>query len=806
MSSSFLPIEASPSGPPPPLGPPDRPAAPAETGRPLTEASDGRGGGSQQGIDLVRLYMALKRFRWLILGVTVAGLGGGIVATRYIKPLYTVNATIWIENSSRGQPGTPIQGEELLSARAWVDLLQTYRVLDPVVERQKLYLTTPSGPDADLFSQFRLGDGFLPGPYELTVDKQGRTYELRQTKRLVTEKGSTRDSIGRSVGFRWAPRLGPATHGRQIAFEVLTPREASQVLRNRLRTSLREQNFLNLTLTDNEPDAAAATMNLLITRFVDEAAAQKRAKLTLLAEVLDTQVINQADKLSRAEQALESYKVGTVTLPREEAPVAAGLQLTQPTVYGQYFQMRTALDQLRRDRIGIEMILDRAQRGELAVDAFNTIGTVKTAPDLQKVLGELSVAEAKVRTYLAQYTEEYKPVKDLREQIETIRTKTIPLYASALVNELKNQEGDLDRRIQDAGRELRQIPVRSHTEARLSRERNQAENLFTSLETSRQQARLAEASAIPDVRIVDSAVAPARPSKNSAPVIVLFGLAGGLGLGLGLALLLDRLDKRFRYPEQVSRGLGLPILGTVPQIKSGRNGGSDHEQVAQVVEAFRSVRLNLSHCYEPNAPISLVISSPSPGDGKSLICANLALSFAEAGYRTLLVDGDIRRGDLHRTFGAERRPGLIDCLTGVADVGGALRTTTHPRLMLLPSGSRRREGPELLGQQRMRDFVAQLRERFEVVVIDSPPLGAGVDPFVLATMTGNLALVLRAGETDRQLAEAKLQILDRLPVRLIGAILNDVRVGEGAYRYYSYSYGYVAGDEESPSLPAGTSA
>jgi Mrp family chromosome partitioning ATPase len=129
-------------------------------------------------------------------------------------------------------------------------------------------------------------------------------------------------------------------------------------------------------------------------------------------------------------------------------------------------------------------------------------------------------------------------------------------------------------------------------------------------------------------------------------MVILIGLAAGLGLGLGIALLVDRFDKRFRYPEQVSHDMGLPILGTIPRI---RQANVSPEEAGQVIEAFRSIRLNLSHSYEQGVPIALAISSPASGDGKSLVSSNLALSFAEAGYRVLLIDGDTRRGDLHRT-------------------------------------------------------------------------------------------------------------------------------------------------------------
>jgi capsular exopolysaccharide synthesis family protein len=475
--------------------------------------------------------------------------------------------------------------------------------------------------------------------------------------------------------------------------------------------------------------------------------------------------------------------------------------MTTPSVYTQYFTMRSTRDDLRRDRRAVAELLARIDEDVAAVDAFHTIPSVQSAPDLQKVLTELSTAEGELRTQLQRYTEQHRSVKDLRERIGNLRSRTIPLYARALVQQLDEQEAALAARIDSYEKDMRQIPTRVQTEARLRRTVDQADLLYRNLENSRQQAKLAEASAIPDVRIVDSAEVPTRPSGNSTVTLILIGLGAGLGVGVGIAFLLDRLDRRVRYPEQVSQGLGLSILGTIPQV---RHHNPTPDEAAQVIESFRSVRLNLMHSYVQGSSIALAISSPSPGDGKSLVSSNLALSFAEAGLRTVLVDGDTRRGDLHRTFGVERRPGLLDHLSGEADHTAILRPSTHPNLMVIPCGARRRQGPELLGSSRMQDLINILKGRYEVVIVDTPPLGAGIDPFVLATATGNLALVLRAGETDRQLAEAKLQVLDRLPVRLLGAILNDVRVGEGAYKYDAYSYGYLAGDEEesSASLPA----
>jgi capsular exopolysaccharide synthesis family protein len=207
--------------------------------------------------------------------------------------------------------------------------------------------------------------------------------------------------------------------------------------------------------------------------------------------------------------------------------------------------------------------------------------------------------------------------------------------------------------------------------------------------------------------------------------------------------------------------------------------------------------VNLAHSFSTAGAVRLTISSPSAGDGKSLIASNLAVSFASAGYQTVLVDGDIRRGELHRMFGTDRRPGLLDYLQGDASLEQIVRPSNQPGLWVIPCGTRRQHGPELLGSGAMQRLLEQLQQRFNAVLVDSPPLGAGVDPFVLGAATGNLLLVVRSGETDRHLAEAKLGLVDRLPIRVVGAVLNDVRA-TGAYRYYSYLYGYTSEEEDQP--------
>lgn len=744
---------------------------------------------------IARLISAFRRFAWLILLITAVGTAASVIATRFITPVYVVSGTMWIE-SGMGQRG-PIQAPGLLSTFSWDELLRTYTVLDPVVERMKLYLRPGKGATDSMFEGFELAERFAPGNYTVTVDDAGSEFSVKNASGTIVSSGRVIDSVGKELGFKWLP--GPA-HLRaktKFAFSVVTPRDASQELQGKLvaKTSI-EGTFLTLKLTGANGKHLAETMNALQNQFVDVAAELKKRKLTELTKLLGEQEQQQETKLHGAEQALESFRIATITQPREDGPVVPGLQMTTNSAYGRYFQQRVNLETIRYDRQSLEAVLSRLETGGITVDAFILIPAVRSAPDLTRVLQELSTADATLRALRTRYTDEYKPIKDLEESIFAMRTATIPTYARALVRQLKIEESKIENQIATAGQELKGIPVRAINEGRLQRDKDAAQALFTNLQNRYEEAKLAEISAIPDVRVLDHAKEPTRPQGNQKSKIILMGIMGSFALGIGLAFLLDRLDRRFRYPEQASHELGLSILGAIPVIPRGRNGRPvPADKLAQVVEAFRSVRLNLAHTFESPSTICFTISSPSPGDGKSLIAANLALSFAEAGYRTLLVDGDIRRGELHRTFGTDRRPGLLDYLTTGGDVDTFLRPTTHGRLTLLPCGTRHQHGPELLGSARMAELIALLKGRFEVILVDSPPLGAGIDPFVLGTHTGSMLLVLRSGETDRQMAEAKLRILDRLPVRMLGAILNHIDSGTGPYKYYSYSYGYAAENE-----------
>jgi len=257
---------------------------------------------------------------------------------------------------------------------------------------------------------------------------------------------------------------------------------------------------------------------------------------------------------------------------------------------------------------------------------------------------------------------------------------------------------------------------------------------------------------------------------------------------------MDRLDKRLRYVQQIGERLGLGIIGAVPH--AAQKAKTDPAVVAQLLESFRSLRLNLCYAATQTRPLMFTVTSANASEGKSLVSANLALSFAEGGFRTLLIDGDLRRGSLHTTFATERRPGLVDVLIGNIGLGDALRSTSHPKLSLLPRGSRLATAPELLVSEAFHRMVAGLGADYDVVLIDSPPLAAGMDPHALCVATTNVLFVVRLAHTDGHYARQKLELLARFPVRILGVVANDVQEAVGLNKEYSYLPGYSGFDED----------
>ena len=771
------------------------PYAPSPVQPAIYRGGDAGGEGAQSGGgELGRLLAALNRFKWLVLAAVILGSVGGVLASRMITPEYTVQSTVLLTAASgASQARGPVREDALLDAQGWIDLLKSYAIADSVVMQLTLYLEPRKAADSVVFRDFQLNRArFFPGNFKLEVT--GPRYTLRDELGIFNEQGIVGDSIGRTVGFLWRPNKAVLGDNRTIAFKVNTPRQTSNAILQRLGVNLLPgSNLISLSLSGTPQQKPAETLNAWGDQFTRIAADLKTARLSQFVRILTAQRREAEQRLKGAELALQQFRVNTIAEPSEGLavkPGVNGIEMRDP-VFDNYFRERLGLQALQRDRMALDRVAASVTPTSTPIEALLSIPAVATEPGaltLRESLNELVKKQATVRTLREQYTDSMRVVKDALYGMQLLQSTTIPQQLAAFRGELLKREQQMTASVATSTGELQGIPSRSIQQEAYRRELDNASTLYSSLQARAAEAELSEKSAIPDVRILDRAVMPLDPSRNTAPRIILMAVAGSLAFGIGLAFLLDRVDRRFRYPSQATRDLGLQILGVVPVVDQGRR--NSPEKVANVVEAFRTLRMNARYACMPSQKVTLSVTSPGPGDGKSLVASNLALSFAEGGWRTVLIDADLRRGFLNETFDLPATPGLIEYLEGTSSLDDVLRETHHGNLAVIAGGTRHRRAPELLATPRMQELVALLSRSFDAIIVDTPPLGAGTDAYAIATATQNLALVLRGGVTDVRMAKAKLETLDRLPVQVIGAILNGVETNDGVYQYYSYDPHY----------------
>jgi capsular exopolysaccharide synthesis family protein len=298
---------------------------------------------------------------------------------------------------------------------------------------------------------------------------------------------------------------------------------------------------------------------------------------------------------------------------------------------------------------------------------------------------------------------------------------------------------------------------------------------------------------------LDSAVLPESPTSPNVRLAIVIGLIAGLMLGLVYAAIRHTFDRRIQNAEAVERETGLSVIGSIPVDRRftdddrlvSMEGATDYSRTADddaaVAEALREVRTNLQFMDVDNPPRVIVVTSPLPGDGKSTTIANLAIALAAGGQRVVLIDGDLRRPTVSRTFNLLEGAGLTDVLAGRSDLVDVMQPWgTSGRLMILAAGNTPPNPSELLGSERMHKLLAELSSQ-AIVLIDAPPLIPVTDAAILTHNTDGALIVGSVGKTTYDGLNRALQNLQKANGRALGIILNRVPRRSGAF---GYGYGY----------------
>jgi len=729
------------------------------------------------------LLAMLRRHMRLVVGVAAAAVAVAGLVAFVTGPVYRAVAVIRLSDPRRALTGGVVDDP----ARA------DDRFTDPVLSQVELLKSgTVAGAVVDSMPMLRVRTRKFPanllGEVVVPAEAGADSFQFsfgRDSFVATGASGRQSAAYGAAVAFggiRFAILRRP--DGSQGRMRVLSRDAAIHALLTQLRVKPRlRTDIVDVAYAAPDPRVAQQVVNRVVDVFRSASAAAAQEQSRRRREFLEAQLKVNDSLLADARQALTAFygrarEYGSRdALAREEIGLA-GLEL-----------QRQQLEAERRtDEALLATLRDSSARRKALQTALATPG-VATSPAVTQLSTQLFQFEAS-RDSLASRSPSHPDLPRLHVLIASTETNLLHAVQAGVQSAMAS----LDARIaalNEVRTRQQRLSATDAEDARLTERVDNARKVADELRIEYQKAGIAEAVTVGQVEIVDHAGLPAKPAGIGLAEQLALGLFLGLVFGAGGAFLAERLDSAIARRAQVER-LAIPVLGVVTHLDRGR-GAKGAKDPDAVVEAFRGIRLGLVNAYGAPLPIVVTVTSPGSGDGKSFVSSNLALAFACANHRTLLIDADVRRGALHRMLNLPRQPGLTDFLVGAATREQVLQRTAYPSLDFLAGGSRRRDAPELMDSPRMADLVTGLRSMYGVVVVDTPPLGAGVDALALATLAGNVLLVLRLGRTDRDLTEAKLETLRSLPPRLLGAVLNDVSDASEyrAYAYYMDGYDLV---------------
>jgi capsular exopolysaccharide synthesis family protein len=346
---------------------------------------------------------------------------------------------------------------------------------------------------------------------------------------------------------------------------------------------------------------------------------------------------------------------------------------------------------------------------------------------------------------------------------------------------------------------------------RLDRSRQENEKLYALLESRMKETDLTRMMRANNLRIVEAAGIPVTPVRPRVGVNLAIGLIIGFVVGFCTAWLREQLDSSVKTPNDIEQKLGVPFLGLLPEFQEGeprrgrrrrrrrqpviQNGDVGPPELlvhrrptSGVSEAARTIRTNLMFM-NPDKPYrTILVSSAAPSEGKTTVACSIAIAFAQSGQRVCVVDCDLRRPRLHRIFDRQGDEGITSVLLGEATVESVAKPTGIPNLWSIPAGPLPPNPADLLQSQKFRKLINELGERFDRVVIDSPPLVAVTDSAIISTLVDAAVFVVRAFKTGKYLSAQGLRALRDVEAPIVGAVLNAVNLDHHEYSYYYYYY------------------
>jgi capsular exopolysaccharide synthesis family protein len=601
---------------------------------------------------------------------------------------------------------------------------------------------------------------------------------------------------------------------------------------------VREADVLNISVSSGDSSEAVFLANRVSKTYRSLDLAGGQGELHFVLTFLDSQITKYDRRLAAAEDELQHFQSEHKIYALDGS---AALLLSNLTSYESIYYTNIAELEVSRERVTyLSSQLSQSEKA-LMEEITNT-----NNPMIIALRGKIAELEAqKIQQMVDEgWNDQSLQARDFERRIHEMKNKLTGITESLILsgwseedpfaasqdifNKIVQQEVEVHssrsraneyKKLVDrmSGR-LTLLPVQTLQYARLERGLKLNESLYLTMKQKYEESRITEAGQLGKVRILDPALIAKKikPNKN---MNVLFGIILGIGLGVGYAILREFLDNTVKSVEHLERK-GLTILGIIPAMESASanksataaaapsKGGTDfrrrlityEDPKSPISESYRSLRTNVAYASIDKKIKSLLISSSQPGEGKSTTAANLAIAFAQLRKKTLLVDADLRKPVQHNVFGHPRGPGISEYLIGeIEDIDSIIHQTKVENLFILTAGGLPPNPSELLGSDRMSQLVDQLEQEWDMVLLDSPPIVAVTDASMISAEIDAIAMVVKAGSTERSAVDRALDMMRNVNAPLIGAILNGASQenlgGKYAYYYSYYNYYYHSEDK-----------
>ncbi len=699
--------------------------------------------------------------------------------------------------------------------------LRSLNFLGDIVDSLSLRLSVPGYQRSGLFDSVHVDSLALPGKYELSTNhpREGQftlffTNEHLGYQEKTVETGliSTLDTIG-LPGMHLQFTNDFLTRPEDLVFYVQGRRSAAASLQSRLSVQdrTREEGVYIVTLEGRDYPLIAESLNMIAETFVKQNQGFRRRRTRRALEILEKQLEKASHQLALSENALSSYlsqnpELGINTRLQETISDLSGSGPVDMETEMTLAEAKRVRSDLRQETEKVEQVL-REALAFLQDNRYYRAAVIST--ELEGIQQELQVLSE-------EYTQSHPVLQEARGKMANIKKQTL----DALNDFISRTEEIVGRREKQASRfqqQLRSLPQKQRRLAELQSRQTIDSELYSSILSRYNEAKVAEAAEIADFYIVDQAYPPLPPSNQMMLLQFLaISCLAGMTISLGPVILFDFLDRTARTEGDVERLVNFKVLEGIPVLetdkspgvqKASHSSGSitqslrriDRNLVAAdlsqgfVNETFKSLRTKLTLLLHDSSDKSIVVTSLNPNEGKSTLCGNIAISFAQQGTKTVLIDGDLRRGVLHNSFAVEKSPGLTDYVIGSQSLSeeslAELVQPTHvPNLHIITSGQNQPNPIELLVSEKFAQLRKTLASRYEVIIMDSPPLGVGTDAVVLNELFSRYILVAKAGKTN--LVDLKKQIEEYgvLKEKVLGLVLNyaDVRKTSKYYKNSSY--------------------